>query len=60
MLFRYLDPGGNNLEVIANAICDPGYHMAAWSTAKYASGSYKYRLRYDGYSEVHDLVLTKA
>jgi hypothetical protein len=34
--------------------------MAAWDTSKYASGSYKYRLRYNGYNEVHGLVLNKA
>jgi hypothetical protein len=34
--------------------------MAAWNTAKYASGNYKYRLRYKGSIEVHDLVLNKA
>jgi hypothetical protein len=34
--------------------------MAAWNTAKYASGSYQYRLRYNGYNEVHELVLNKA
>ena len=35
--------------------------MAAWNTAKYASGNYKYRLFY-GYKhhEVNDLVLNKA
>jgi len=27
---------------------------------KYASGSYKFRLRYNDYNEVHDLVLNKA
>jgi hypothetical protein len=59
-LVEILDPTGKNLEVISNAICEAGYHMAAWNTAKYASGSYKYRLRYNGYNEVHDLVLTKA
>src|SRR5208282_6536819 len=60
VLVEILDPRGNNLEVISSAICEPGYHMAAWNTAKYASGSYKYRLRYKGYNEVHDLVLSKA
>jgi hypothetical protein len=60
VLVEILDQSGRNLEVISNAICDPGYHMAAWNTAKYASGSYKYRLRYNGYHEVHDLVLNKA
>jgi hypothetical protein len=54
-LVEILDQSGNNLEVISNAICEAGYHMAAWNTAKYASGSYKYRLRYNGYNEVHDL-----
>jgi len=34
--------------------------MAAWNTSKYASGAYKYRLRYKDYSEAHDLVLNKA
>jgi hypothetical protein len=34
--------------------------MAAWNPAKYASGNYKYRLRYNGSNEVHDLVLIKA
>jgi len=60
VLVEILDQGSRNLEVISNAVCDPGYHMAAWNTAKYASGSYKYRLRYKGYNEVHELVLNKA
>ena len=60
VLVEILDQSGNNLEVISNAICEAGYHMAAWNTAKYASGSYKYRLRYNDYNEVHDLVLNKA
>jgi len=60
VLVEVLDQAGRNLEVISNAICEPGYHMAAWNTAKYASGSYKYRLRYNGYNEVHELVLNKA
>jgi hypothetical protein len=59
-LVEILDQGGANLEVISNAICDAGYHMAAWNTTKYASGRYKYRLRYNDYNEVHDLVLNKA
>ena len=60
MLIEILDQSGNHLEVISNAICDPGYHMAGWNTAKYGSGGYKYRLRYKGYSEVHELTLNKA
>ncbi|MFB3920540.1 MAG: DUF362 domain-containing protein [Terriglobia bacterium] len=60
VLVEILDQGGNNLEVISNAVCEAGHHMAAWNVAKYASGSYKYRLRYNDYSEVHDLVLNKA
>ncbi len=59
-LVEILDQSGNNLEVISNAICEAGYHMAAWNTAKYTSGSYKFRLRYNDYNEVHDLVLNKA
>ena len=59
-LVEILDQSGNNLEVISNAICEAGYHMAAWNTAKYSSGSYQYRLRYRGYNEVHDLMLNKA
>ena len=60
VLVEILDPSGKNLEVISNSICEPGYHMAAWNTAKYASGSYQYRLRYNGYNEVHEFVLNKA
>ena len=60
VLVEILDQSGNNVEVISNAICEAGYHMAAWNTAKYASGSYKYRLRYNDDNEVHDLVLNKA
>ena len=60
VLVEILDQSGNNVEVISNAICEAGYHMAAWNTAKYASGSYKYRLRYNDYNMVHDLVLNKA
>jgi len=59
-LVEILNQSGNNVEVISNAICDAGYHMAAWDTSKYASGAYKYRLRYNDYNEVHDLVLNKA
>jgi hypothetical protein len=60
VLVEVLDESGKNLEVVLNAVCAPGYHMAAWNTAKYASGSYKYRLRYNGHGEVHDLALNKA
>jgi hypothetical protein len=60
VLVEILDLAGRNLEVISNSICEPGYHMAAWNTAKYASGSYQYRLRFNGYNEVHELVLNKA
>ncbi len=61
VLVEILDRSGNNLEVISNAICEPGYHMAAWNTAKYASGSLQIppALQRD-YNEVHDLVLNKA
>jgi hypothetical protein len=59
VLVEILDRSGNHLEVISNAVCEAGYHMAAWNTAKYASGSYKYRLRYNDYVETHDLVLNK-
>jgi hypothetical protein len=60
VLVEIIDQSGSNLEVISSAVCDPGVHMAAWNTAKYASGLYKYRLRYNGYHEVHDLILNKA
>jgi hypothetical protein len=61
VLVEILDESGKKLEVISNAIYEAGYHMAAWNTAKYASGSYQYRLVYDfNYSEEHDLVLNKA
>jgi hypothetical protein len=60
VLVEILDQSGSSVEVISNAICDPGYHMAAWNTAKYASGAYRYRLRYNDYHEVHDLILNKA
>ena len=56
-----LDQSGKELGVIFNAVCEPGYHMAAWNTAKYASGNYKYRLFYNyDYTIVRDLVLSKA
>jgi hypothetical protein len=55
-----LDQSGNHLEVISNAICEAGYHMSAWNTAKYASGRYGYRLRYNEYSETHDLLLNRG
>jgi len=59
-LVEVLDAEGNNLEVISSAVCEPGYHMTAWNTAKYASGAYKYRLRFRDYYEMRDLVLNKA
>ena len=60
VLVEVLDQSGNNVEVITNAICDAGYHMASWNTGKYASGRYQYRLRYNDYNEVHDIVLNKV
>ncbi len=60
VLVEILDESGKNLEVVSNTLCEAGYHMAAWNTAKYGSGSYKYRLRYNDYNEVRDLVLNKA
>jgi hypothetical protein len=59
-LVEILDQNGNNLEVISSSICESGYHMAAWNTSKYESGSYKYRLRYNDYNEVQDLILNKG
>jgi hypothetical protein len=59
-LVEILDAGGNTLEVISSSICEPGYHMAAWDTAKYASGAYQYRLRYRDTLETHDLELKKG
>jgi hypothetical protein len=60
VLVEILDPSGNNLEVISNAICEPGYHMAAWNTSRYTSGQYKCRMRYKGHQTVQDVVLNKA
>lgn len=55
-----LDLNGNNFELIMNAVCDTGYHMASWNTSKYASGKYRYRLRFNDFNEVRDIVLNKA
>jgi hypothetical protein len=61
VLVEILDESGKKMEVVLNAMCEAGYHMAAWNTAKYASGSYKYRLTFDfTHSEIHDLILNKA
>jgi hypothetical protein len=61
VLVEILDESGKKMEVVLNALCEVGYHMAAWNTAKYASGRYKYRLTINfNHSEVHDLVLNKA
>jgi hypothetical protein len=56
-----LDQNGQLIETIFNAVCDPGYHMAAWDTARYGSGTYKYHLVYDyKYTTESELVLNKA
>lgn len=60
VLVEILDEEGKTLEVPMNAICDAGYHMAAWNIDTYASGRYQYRLRYNDYSEMRDIVLNKA
>ena len=60
VLVEILDSSGRNREVISSAICDPGYHMAAWNTARWPSGHYQYHLRYNGYAEVHELILHKS
>ena len=60
VFIEILDENGKNIEVIANSINDAGYHMAAWNTDKFASGKYKYRLRFNNYNEVKEIVLNKA
>lgn len=60
VMIEILDQAGKSLETITNAVCETGYHMAGWNTAKYTSGSYKYRLRFKDFHEVRDIVLNKA
>jgi len=60
VLVEVLDRNGNNLEVISNAVCDAGYHMAAWNTASYGNGTYRYRFRFNDYSEEHDIDLRRG
>ncbi len=60
VIIEILDQTDKSLETLSNSICEAGYHMAAWNTDKYPSGSYKYSIRFKDYREVHDLVLNKA
>jgi hypothetical protein len=60
VMVEILDQSGKNLETIFNAIGEPGFHMAAWNTEKYPSGSYKYSLRFKDFYEIGDVVLNKA
>ena len=55
-----LDQNGKNLEVITNAVCDAGFHLATWNTGKYAAGRYQYRLRFKDFNEARDITLKKA
>ena len=57
VLVEILDQNGSNLEVITNAVCDAGFHLATWNAGKTPSGRYKYRYRFNDYSEEHELIL---
>ena len=55
-----LDQNGDNISVITNAVCDAGYHLATWNVGNVATGRYRYRYRFNDYSEEHEIVLKKA
>jgi len=55
-----LDQNGDNVSVITNAICDAGYHLATWNVGNVTAGKYRYRYRFNDYSEEHEIVLRKA
>jgi hypothetical protein len=60
VMVEILDQEGKSLETVTNAICDPGYHMAAWNTDKYPSGSYRYSVRFKDSHEVKGIELKKG
>ncbi len=60
VMMEILDQSGRSLETISNSICDPGYHMAAWNTEKFASGKYQYSMRFKDFYEVRDVALNKG
>jgi hypothetical protein len=55
-----LDRNGDTVSVITNAVCEAGYHLATWNTGNASSGSYRWRLRFNDYSEEHELQLNRA
>jgi len=56
-MVEILDQTGKRLRTITNDICEAGYHMAAWDTANFSPGKYKYSLRFKDYRVEHDIEL---
>ena len=60
MYVEILDQNGNNVDVIMNAVCEAGYHLATWNAGRFNPGRYQYRVRYNDFNEVKDIVLNRA
>ena len=50
---------GQLVDVLANGYYQAGSHMAVWNTGNFASGTYFYRLRYNGFVETKKMTLLK-
>lgn len=60
VMLEILNEKGETIDILVNAIRENGYHMASWNTAKYESGKYAYKFRYNDYREVREIVLQKS
>lgn len=50
---------GERIDVLINRFCESGSHLAVWNTRNLASGTYYYRLQFQGFSEVRKMILVK-
>jgi hypothetical protein len=55
-----LDAGGDTVRILDNAVREKGWHLAAWNTEDFDSGTYAYRFRWNGHSETREIELKKS
>ena len=55
-----LDANGDTVRILDNAVREKGWHLAAWDTEAFDSGTYAYRFRWNGHSETRGIELKKS
>lgn len=55
--FEVLNENGNVIDVLVNSQLNGGDYSVIWNVSNYPSGTYIYRIRYNGYSKVRKMIV---